>query len=178
LKNRENEVLFDVVKKKNKLKNIENEGVEGVGRELEDEGVGKAKVEVVGKKEVAVVEGRIGWIPKKVEEKEVAKSETNTSEGVVVHTSKPKDRSWATGGMVAKVVSGDSTLSIQQRMEDAGFNNVVVTPMGSDRVFLYCKGDADIWKLFNEALDFFSMLFTDIHKWVLNDEMYEMGAWI
>lgn len=39
--------------------------------------------------------------------------------------------------MVASVLEGDSTLSLQQRVEDAGFMSVVVTPMGGDRVFLH-----------------------------------------
>jgi len=138
-----------------------------------DEGEGKGTVVVVGKKKERV-EPKV----KKVEEKEVAQTKVGISEGVLVYTSTPEDRLWANGGMVAKVVSGDSSLSIQQRLEDAGFNNVVVTLMGSDRVFLYCTGDADIWNVFNEALHFFGMMFSNIHKWVLDDEKYERGAWI
>ena len=46
-------------------------------------------------------------------------------------------------------------------MEDAGFVNVVVTPMGRDRVFLHCLGGDHIWKMFNEAIHFFGMLFVD-----------------
>lgn len=72
---------------------------------------------------------------------------------------------WANGGMVATVTSGDSTLSLQQRVEDAGFLNVVVTPMGSDRVFIHCLNGDDIWKVFNDAIHFFGMLFKDLHKW-------------
>lgn len=47
---------------------------------------------------------------------------------------------WANEGMVATVTSGDSSLSLQQRVDDAGFVNVVVTPLGSDRVFIHCLG--------------------------------------
>jgi hypothetical protein len=54
-------------------------------------------------------------------------------------------------------------------VEDAGFNNVIVTPMGSDSVFVYCMGGVDIWKVFNEVVHIFGMLFSDIHKWVPKD---------
>jgi len=59
---------------------------------------------------------------------------------LLLYNSKPEDRLWAKGGMVAKVVSGDSSLSLQQRVEDAGFVNVIVTPMGSDRFFCIVRG--------------------------------------
>ena len=77
---------------------------------------------------------------------------------------------------MATVVSGDSSLSLQQRMEDAGFDNIVVTPMGSDRVFLNVSGGGDMWQVFHGAFDFFSILFTDIHKWSKNGDIYERGA--
>lgn len=85
---------------------------------------------------------------------------------------------WVEGGMVATLILGDSTLSIQQSVEDAGFHNVVVMPMCSDRVFIHCTGGEDIWKVFNDALDFFGMLFYEVHKWESKDEQYERGAWI
>lgn len=114
---------------------------------MEDGGEGKGKVVVVGKKKERVADGERGWKPKgrKVEETDAAQTNDGLFEGVLVYTSTSENRLWAKGGMVAKVVSGDSALSIQPRLEDAGFNNVVVTPMGSDRFFLYCTGDADIW---------------------------------
>lgn len=79
---------------------------------------------------------------------------------------------------MARVSSGDSSLSIQQRVEDAGFTNIVVTPMGSDKVFLHCLDGEDIWKVVNEAIDFFSIMFGHLHKWSDVDEKYERGAWI
>lgn len=69
-------------------------------------------------------------------------------------------------------------LALQQRLEDAGFNYVVVTPMGGDRVFLHCIGAEDIWHVFNDALHFFGMLFNNLHKWSDADAKYERGAWL
>ena len=89
-----------------------------------------------------------------------------------------EDRNWAEKGMVASVFEGDSTLSLQQRIEDAGFKTVVVTSMGGDRVFLTCTGGEDIWHVFNNALHFFGMLFYKLHKWSMADVQYERGAWL
>jgi hypothetical protein len=60
-----------------------------------------------------------------------------------------EDRKWANAGMVASVIDGNSALDIQQRVEDAGFSGVVVTPLGGDRVFLHCNDGEDIWQVFN-----------------------------
>jgi len=57
--------------------------------------------------------------------------------------------------MVATVLSGDSSLLLKQRVEDVGFTNVIVTPMGGDKVFLYCNDGSDVWQVYNDALDFF-----------------------
>jgi len=46
-----------------------------------------------------------------------------------------EDRNWAENGVVASVLGGDSTLTLQQRIEDAGFHIVVVTPMGVSCLF-------------------------------------------
>jgi len=88
------------------------------------------------------------------------------------------DRTWATSGMVASVLVYDSTLALQQKIKDDGFKHVVVTPMGGDRVFLYCTGGEDILHVFNDALHFFGMLFNNIHMWSVEDVKYERGAWV
>lgn len=94
------------------------------------------------------------------------------------YKSVPEDRSWACSGMVAKITSGDALLSVQQRVADAGFHHVVVTPLGSDRVFIHCNNKEDVWKVFNDAIDFFGMLFSDLHQWSAGDVIYERGAWL
>lgn len=94
------------------------------------------------------------------------------------YTSLLADRTWATSGMVASVVGEDSTVALQQKVNDAGFINVMVIPMGGDRVFLYCTGGEDIWHVFNEALHFFGMLFNNIHMWSPEDVKFELGAWV
>jgi len=151
-------------KKKKKLKSKNNGGNDGAA----------------GKVKNTAVEGRKIWELKSlvVEKENIVQTKEPASKNVLVYNSRSEDRGWANGGLVATVVSGDSTLSPQQRVEDAGFDNVVVTPMGSDKVFLHCSRGGDMWQVIQEALDFFSMLFSDIHKWTKHDEIYERGAWL
>jgi len=75
-----------------------------------------------------------------------------------------EDTNWANAGMVVNIISGDSALDIQQRVVDAGFSGVVVTPLGGDKVFLHCQDGEHIWHVFNDALHFLGMLFSNIHK--------------
>lgn len=49
---------------------------------------------------------------------------------VPAFSSSLEDRKWAQSSMVASIVEGESALALQQRVEDAGFNQMVVTPMG------------------------------------------------
>ncbi|AES70226.2 hypothetical protein MTR_3g049960 [Medicago truncatula] len=92
-----------------------------------------------------------------------AKVDAQTSEdipnGMLLYNSTSEDRLWANGGIVAKVVSGDSSLSLQQRVGDAGFSNIVVTLMESDRVFLHCTRAEDMLQVFNEVYG------TPVHAW-------------
>ena len=53
---------------------------------------------------------------------------------VPVYNSAVEDRKWVTSCMIATVHVGDSVVALQQRVEDAGFPYVVVTPMGGARV--------------------------------------------
>jgi len=94
------------------------------------------------------------------------------------YKSTTENRNWAENGMAATVFGGESTLSLQQRIEDAEFPTVVVTPMGRDHVFLHCTSGDDIWYVFNNALHFFGMLFQNIHKLSSKDVRYERGAWL
>jgi len=148
------------MEEKNKLKYCvykkeREEGGAVEGEEEEEEVVRVVEVREEGKKKV--MESKL----KKVAGSDGGKA--NFNESVLLYSSKEEDRLWAIRGMVAKVVSGDSSLSIQQRVVDAGFDNVVVTPMGSDQVFLHCVGEEDIWHVFNEAIHFFGLLFSEIH---------------
>lgn len=100
------------------------------------------------------------------------------SKGLLEYKSDPVDRDWAGSGLVATIVTGETSLSIQQRVEDAGFINVEFIPMGGDRLFLRSRNNEDIWTVFNKAIDFFSLFLSEVHKWSTEDVRYERGAWL
>jgi len=89
-----------------------------------------------------------------------------------------EDRAWARAGVVATVVNGEPVLPLQQRVEDVRFHNFIVTPMGGDRVFLHCLDQVDVLQVFNDTVDFFGMLFSNVHKWSAKDVVYEHGTWL
>lgn len=80
--------------------------------------------------------------------------------------------------MVSLVLEGESSLAIQQKVDDAGFPNVVVTQLGGDCVFIHCNNGEDTWKVFDDAVHFFGMLFTTVRKWMPSEVKYERGAWL
>ena len=73
------------------------------------------------------------------------------------YKSDPADRDWACSCIVATVIMEETILAIQNRVEDAGFDDVEVIPMGGDKVFLRCHSNDDVLKVFNYASEFFSM---------------------
>lgn len=78
-------------------------------------------------------------------------------QGFCMYTSYQEDRLWASLGLVA---------------------TVDVIPLGGDRVFLQFSCYEDIMQVFNDAINFFGMLFNNLHKWMLSDVLYERGAWV
>jgi hypothetical protein len=53
------------------------------------------------------------------------------------------------------VVNGEVITVVQNRVEDAGFVDLDIIPMGVDRVFLRSRSDKDIMVMLGEAKDFF-----------------------
>jgi hypothetical protein len=70
-----------------------------------------------------------------------------------------EDRLWESSSLVATMVNREHVLHLQQRVEDAGFPDIIVTPKGRDCVLLHCSGKADMLQVFNDAVDYFGMLF-------------------
>jgi hypothetical protein len=52
------------------------------------------------------------------------------------YRTKSDDVQWAHNGLVATVINGEAIPVVQNRITDAGFNNVEVIPMGADKVFV------------------------------------------
>jgi len=73
--------------------------------------------------------------------------------------------SWARRGVVATVHHGDSIPILQNRIMDAGFNDLNIFPMGADKVFISTTQQLEVMSVINGAGEFFNMLFVNFNLW-------------
>ncbi|PNY00444.1 putative sulfate transporter [Trifolium pratense] len=62
------------------------------------------------------------------------------------YSSKPADADWAYNGLVATVLNGEAFSVVQNRILDAGFNDVVIIPMGANNVFMRWEKDVEPYR--------------------------------
>ncbi|MCI63240.1 sulfate transporter, partial [Trifolium medium] len=86
-------------------------------------GDGKAEE---GKKKLGTVEGSMGEIV-------IAPRLLNPSL-VRVYRSSEDDVMWAHKRVVATVINGETVALVQEKIEDVGFNNLKIIPLGADKV--------------------------------------------
>ena len=94
------------------------------------------------------------------------------------YTSSVSDMSWAAKGVVVSVLSRDAIPVLQCRIFDAGFVNLVVIPLGADKVFLRSLDDVDVSITLSEAADFFDLFFSKPVRWTKDTLVRERGAWL
>jgi hypothetical protein len=70
-------------------------------------------------------------------------------------SSNNEDVVWASKGVFARVLNGDYIPIVQQKIIDAGFDDVRVLPRGGDNVVLLCPDKEDMMSIYLEAADFF-----------------------
>jgi len=94
------------------------------------------------------------------------------------YTSLVSDMSWAAKGVVVSVLNGDAIPVLQRRIFDAGFSNLVIIPMGVDKVFLRSLDGVDVRTTLSEARDFFNNFFSQPVTWNKDTLVHERGAWV
>jgi hypothetical protein len=94
------------------------------------------------------------------------------------YRSKSEDVQWAHNGLVATVVNGEAVPLVQNRIIDAGFGDLVITPMGADKVFLRQAEGGDVRSIVAGAVDFFRHIFSNWIPWDDDGRAYQRGAWI
>ncbi|XP_045831281.1 uncharacterized protein LOC123922627 [Trifolium pratense] len=92
--------------------------------------------------------------------------------------SKPDDMEWAHNGVVATVFNGESIPVVQNRILDAGFNDLVLIPMGADKVFVRSTEKFDAMATINNAKEFFQLVFANWTRWENESSAYRRGAWV
>jgi len=94
------------------------------------------------------------------------------------YSSSVNDVSWASKGMVVSVLNGDAIPVLQRRIFDAGFEKLVLIPLGADKVFLRLLDDGDVSTILLEAAEFFNNLFSKPVRWNKDMLFRHRGAWV
>ncbi|MCI22325.1 sulfate transporter, partial [Trifolium medium] len=92
--------------------------------------------------------------------------------------SQVEDLTWARQGVVATVLNGESVPLVQQRIEDGGFLDLVLTPLGADKVVLHIRTAEDVMCTINSARQFFDYFFSSFVRWDKEIVPFQRGAWL
>ncbi|GAU47563.1 hypothetical protein TSUD_404100 [Trifolium subterraneum] len=95
---------------------------------------------------------------------------------------KPKESvtpvEWVQSGLVATIFNGEAIPIVQNRITDAGFNDVVIIPLGADKVFVRSTEGVDTLTIVINAEDFFKIVFSNWTRWKTDVLSYQRGAWV
>ncbi|PNX71916.1 hypothetical protein L195_g027802, partial [Trifolium pratense] len=94
------------------------------------------------------------------------------------YRSKIDDVKWASSGVVATIINREVVPLVQDRVMDAGFNDLVLIPMGADKVFLRSLAGGDVSRTVNNAKEFFQLFFSNWTSWEADAQPYRRGAWV
>jgi hypothetical protein len=97
---------------------------------------------------------------------------------VRMYRSMDSDLKWARKGLIGTVMNGEAIPIIQSRVEDVGFRDVDIIPLGADKVFLHSLSEVDIMQIVVEAKQFFDLLFSNIVRWDKAVVPFQRGAWL
>ena len=89
-----------------------------------------------------------------------------------------RDLNWARKGLIGTVLNGEAIPVIQNRVEDVGFRDVDIIPLGADKVFIHSLSEVDIMQTVADAKQFFDLLFSNIVRWDKMAVPFQRGAWI
>lgn len=108
---------------------------------------------------------------------EAAKGKESCSMFLRNYRSKPEDTQWANKGLVATVNNGEAIPVVETRISDAGFSDLVIIPMGADKVFIRREG-GDALDTVGGAVEFFNLVFSNWTRWEKDGRPYQRGAWV
>ncbi|GAU27940.1 hypothetical protein TSUD_146550 [Trifolium subterraneum] len=115
-----------------------------------------------------------------------AKSGSDTTDDVrvsdiVVRIGTPQEptaRKDTQSGLVSTVINGEAVPVVQNRLTDAGFHDLIIIPMGADKVFIRSTAGTDVLPIINSAKDFFTLVFSNWMRWGKEATSYRRGAWV
>ncbi|GAU50621.1 hypothetical protein TSUD_410220 [Trifolium subterraneum] len=109
---------------------------------------------------------------------DVATQEKESSILLRKYQTKSDDVQWAHNGLVATIINGEAIHVVQNRITDAGFNDIVITPMGADKVFVRSSEGVDVLSIVSNAEEFFKLVFSNWVCWDKDVSPYHRGAWV
>ncbi|PNX71868.1 putative sulfate transporter, partial [Trifolium pratense] len=109
---------------------------------------------------------------------EAASKKKNSQIMMRSYSTEADDVSWAQNGIVATIIDGEAVPIVQSRIMDAGFNDVVLIPMGADKVFVRSVTGVDAMVVVNNAKEFFQLIFSHWTRWDNLAQPYRRGAWV
>jgi len=163
----------------------ELDSVRCLSKEGEEAMVREGAVKVASKSEV-----RVGSVVVKLGEKECsARASVRGKNGTVTdkvaskklvrcYRSCEEDLNWARRGMVGMVLHGESIPIIQKRVEDAGFKDIELIPLGADKVFVQSLSAVSASEIVREAKQFFDLIFASMVRWDKEAMPFQRGAWL
>ncbi|GAU51140.1 hypothetical protein TSUD_411890 [Trifolium subterraneum] len=80
--------------------------------------------------------------------------------------------------LVATITNGEAVPVVQSRIMDVGLNNLIIIPLGADKVFFRSMAGEDALEVVNNAKDFFSFIFSHWMRWDFRQQTYKRGAWV
>ena len=89
-----------------------------------------------------------------------------------------EDVTWARQGLIGTVINGEPIPIVQRRIEDVGFRDLEVIPIGADKVFLRSLSGGPVSDVVREAKLFFDLLFTQLVPWEKAVFPFRRGAWL
>ncbi|GAU51352.1 hypothetical protein TSUD_413000 [Trifolium subterraneum] len=75
------------------------------------------------------------------------------------------DTAWALNDLVASFINGEVVPVVQNKIIDAWFNDLVLIPMGRDKVFVRSSKGDDAMSIVNSAKEFFKLMFSNWMRW-------------
>ena len=108
----------------------------------------------------------------------VLKKKNDVSKLLKVYRPSGDDLRWAHKGVVANVLNGEAITVVQTRVEDAGFADLDIIPLGADRVFLRSKTNKETMTVLGEAKEFFDHFLSNATRWDKDVVPFCRGAWL
>jgi len=97
---------------------------------------------------------------------------------VRTYRSHEEDLNWAHNGVIASVINGEAIPMVHNIIEDVGFTDLYIIPMGADMVFIRSLSNVDVLQTIELASEIFNHILANFKKWDKIVVPFHRGAWL